>query len=85
MNYTRGDESTNNKKNKTICSICKIPGHTTEKCFHLSRAQEAILNNKQKNFLHPKQQRYSNLNGQRSNNNNFPRNNYNNFPNNNFL
>ena len=73
-------------ENKTICLICKKPGHTSEKCFHLSKAQDAVFNNKQKNFLRPNQQGYNNFNGQRSNNNNnFARNNYNNFPNNNFL
>ena len=55
--YLKSEESTNNKNNKTtrfnvalenkiICLICKKPGHTTEKCFHLSNAQEAVLNNK---------------------------------------
>ena len=49
MDYLKSDESTNNKNNKTtrfnvaldnktICLICKKPGHTTEKCFHLSKA-----------------------------------------------
>ena len=76
MDYSKSDESTNNKNNKiyrfnvafdnkTICLICKKPGQTTEKCFHLIKAQEAVLNNKQKNFLHLNPQRYSNLNGQR--------------------
>ena len=61
MDYSKSDESTNNKNNKTtrfnveldnktICLICKQPGHTTEKCFYLSKAQEAVLNNKQKIF-----------------------------------
>ena len=71
MDYSKSEESTNNKnnkiirfnvalENKTICLICKKLAHTTEKCFHLSKAQEAVLNNKQKDFLHPNQQRYSN-------------------------
>ena len=38
-------------ENKTICLICKKPGHTTEKLFHLSKAQDAVLNNKQQNFF----------------------------------
>ena len=82
MEYLKSDEQTNNKNNKVsrfnvaradkfICSICKKPGHATEKCFHLSKAQEAVLNNKQQSFLYPNQQRYNNLNCQRSNNNNF--------------
>ena len=92
MEYLKTDEQTNIKNNnvtrfnvsredKFVCFICKKPGHTTENRFNLSKAQDAILNNKQKNFLYPNQQRYSNFNGQRSNNNNdFARNNYNNFP-----
>ena len=28
---------------KFVCLICKKPGHATEKCFHLSKAQEAVL------------------------------------------
>ena len=95
MEYLKSDEQTNNKNNKVtrfivaredkfVCLICKKPGHTTEKCFHLSKAQDAMLHNKQQNFLYPNQQRCSNFNGQRSNNK-FARNNYNNFPNNNFL
>ena len=96
--YLKTKESTDNNKNnkttrfnvalqnKTICSICKKPHHTTEKCFHSSKAQDVVLNNKQKKFLNPNQQRYSNFNDQRSNNNsNYTRNNYNNFPNKNFL
>ena len=74
MEYLKSDEQTNNKNNKVtrfnverkdkfICLICKKPGHTTEKCFHLSKAQEVVLNNKQQNFSHPNQQRYNNLNG----------------------
>ena len=66
MEYLKSDEPTNNKnnnvtrfnvarKNKFISLIYKKPGHATEKSFHLSRAQEAVLNNKQKNFSHPKQ------------------------------
>ena len=46
--FTSCVESTNNKNNKTtlynvalesktICLICKQPGHATEKCFHLSK------------------------------------------------
>ena len=95
MEYLKSDEQTNNKNNKVtrfnvarddkfVCLICKKPGQSTEKCFHLTKAQETVLNNEQQNFSYPNQQRYNNLNGQRSNNNNFSRNNYNNFPNNNF-
>ena len=47
--YLKTKESTNNTNNKTIrfnvalqdkiiCLICKKTGHTTEKCFHLSKA-----------------------------------------------
>ena len=72
--YFKTEESTNNNKNnkttrlnvalenKTICLICKKLGHTTEKCFHLGKAQDAVLNNKQQNLLYP--------------NNNFPNNNF---------
>ena len=56
--YLKPKESTNNKNNKTnqfnvalkykiICLICKKQGHTTEKCFHLSKAQEGVLNNQE--------------------------------------
>ena len=90
--YLKTEESTNNKNNKTarfnvaledktICLICKKLGHTTEKCFHSSKAQDAVLNNTQQNFLCPNQQRYNNFNGQRNSDNNFARK----FPNNNFL
>ena len=86
MEYLKSDEETYNKNNKVtwfnvaredkfVCLICKKPGHTTEKCFHLSKAQDAVLNNKQQNLSYPKQQRYNNLNGQKSNNNNFSRSN----------
>ena len=96
MECLKSEEQTNNKNNKVtrfnvaredefICLICEKPGHATEKCFHLGKAQEAVLNNKQQHFSYPNQQRYNNLNGQRSNNNNFSRNNYNHFPNNIFL
>ena len=93
MEYLKSDEQKNNRvtrlnvarEDKFVCLICKELGHTTEKCFHLSKAQEAVLNNKQQNFSYPNQQRYNNLNGQKSNNNNFSRNNYNNFPNNKFF
>ena len=64
MEYSKSDEPTNNKNNKVtrfnvaredkfVCLICKMQGHASEKCFHLSKAQDAVLNNKQKNFLHP--------------------------------
>ena len=54
MDYLKTEESTNNKnnkttrfnvvlENKTIYLIFKKPGHTTEKCFHLSKSQEAVL------------------------------------------
>ena len=54
MDYSKSDEPTNIKNNKrtrfnvalenqTICLICKKPGHTTEKCFHLSKAQDSVL------------------------------------------
>ena len=90
MEYLKSEEPTNNKnnkttrfkvalENKTIRLICKKSDHTTEKCFHLRKAQDAVLNNKHQNLLYPNQQRYSNFNGQRSDNNNFTRNNYNNF------
>ena len=96
MEYLKSAEQTNNKNNevtrfnvaredKFICLICKKPGHATEKCYHLSKAQEAVLNNKQKKISYPNQQRYNNFNNKRSINNNFSRNNYNNFLNNNFL
>ena len=95
MEYLKSDEPIINKNSKVtrfnvaredkiVCLICKKPGHATEKCFHLSRAQEAVPN-KQQNFLYPNQQRCNNFNGQKSTDNNFARNNYNNFPNNNFL
>ena len=49
MEYLKSDKSTNNKNNKVSrfnvarenkfnCFICKNPGHATEKCFHLSKA-----------------------------------------------
>ena len=93
MECLKSEEQTNNKNNKVtrfdlaredkfVCLICKKPGHTTEKCFHLSKAQDTVLNNKQQNFSYPNQQRYNNLNGERSNNNNFSRSNYDNIPNN---
>ena len=77
MDYSKSDEPTNNKNNKVtrfnvaredkfICLICKKPGHSTEKCFHLSKAQDAVLNNKQQNCSYPNQQRFNKLNGQRS-------------------
>ena len=56
-------------ENKTICLTCRKAGHTTEKCFYLSKAQDAALNNKQQNFLYPNQRRYNNFNGQSKNNN----------------
>ena len=63
--YLKTEESTNNKnnrttrfnvalENKTICLICSKPSLKTEKCFHLSKAQNAVLNNKQ-HFLYPNQ------------------------------
>ena len=53
--YLKTQERTNNKNNKItrfnssledkiICLICKKSGHTTEKCFHLSKSQEKVLN-----------------------------------------
>ena len=59
--YLKTEESTNHKnnnttrlnvllENQTICLICRKPGHTTKKCFRLSKAQDAVLNNKQQNF-----------------------------------
>ena len=59
MDYSKSDEPTNNKNNKVarfnvahedkfVCLICKKPSHTTERGFHLSKAQDAVLNNKQK-------------------------------------
>ena len=80
MEYSKNDEPTNNKNSKVtrfnvaredkfVCLICKNPGHATEKCFHLSKAQKAVLNKQQK-FLYPNQQRYNNSNGQRSGINN---------------
>ena len=68
MDYSKSDEPTNNKINKVIwfnvaredkfvSLFCKKPGHSTEKCFHLSKNQDAILKNKQKNFLYPDQQK----------------------------
>ena len=72
MEYLKSDELTNNKNNKVtwfnvaredkfICLISKKPGHATERCFHLSKAQEVVLKNKQQNFSYPNQQRYNNL------------------------
>ena len=63
--YLKTEVSTNDKNNETtrlnvaleekiICLICKKPGHTNEKCFHLSNTQEAVFNKQQK-FLYPNQ------------------------------
>ena len=60
--YSKTEESTNNKNNKTtafnvaleekiIWSICKEPGHTTEKCFHSSKAEEAVLDKQQTFYI----------------------------------
>ena len=64
MEYSKGNEPTNNKNNevirfdvahedKIVCSICKKPGHATEKCFHLSKAKKAVLNEQQKFLCAP--------------------------------
>ena len=53
--YSRTDRQINNKNNKVtlfnvaredriVCLNCKKPGHATHKCFHLSKAQEAVFN-----------------------------------------
>ena len=58
MKYSKSDEPTNNKNNKVtrfnvaredkfLCLIFKKPGHATEKYFHLSKVQEAVLNKQQ--------------------------------------
>ena len=50
------------RQDKSVCLICEKPDHAIEKCFHLSKAQEAVHNKQQQNFLYPNQQRYNNFN-----------------------